>query len=100
MGIIKAIKKTWMEADTAGKINMVLDTICGIGAAAFTGQIFKRMAPDMNRIERICARVTACGLGMAAGQAASKAYGEYVEAGAMIIDTVQKKKQEAAANGK
>lgn len=103
MGIISTLKRAWNGANTAGRINMVLDAICGVGAAAFTGRIFKSMAPDMNRLERICARVTACGVGMAVGEVASKAYAPFVEAGALIIDTAKAKsakKEEEAANGK
>lgn len=91
MGILTTLKSTWKAASTAEKINMVLDVICGFGAAAIGGQVTKRIAPGMNRVERICSGIVMGGLGMAAGEAAAKAYGPYTKAAGDIIDTVKQK---------
>ena len=91
MGIIASLKETWAKASTADKINMVLDVICGFGAAAISGQVTKRIAPGMNRVERICSGIVMGGLGMAAGKAASDAYAPYTKAAGDIFDAVTKR---------
>lgn len=98
MGFIKAITNEWKAADTAGKINMVLDILCGFGAGVVSGKLMKKMAPGMNIIERTCAGITMCGLGMAAGHAASKAYEPYSKAIGMVTDAVKKAKNKEGDN--
>ena len=100
MGIIRTIKSAWNAASTTEKINLVLDIVCGFGAGAISGRLMKKMAPDLNPIERVCASVAMCGLGMAAGEAAKNAYGDYTKALGTVIDKAKEKKdKEEEANG-
>ena len=104
MGILKAMKASWQGATTAEKINLVLDIICGFGAGAISGSVAKKLMPNMNRVERICASITMGGLGMAMGEAAAKAYGPYTDSIGKILDTAKARaaaaeKKEEEANG-
>ena len=101
MGIFKALANSWKAADTAGKINIVLDILCGFGAGAVSGKLMKKMAPEMNIIERTCASIAMCGIGMAAGEVAAKAYEPYTKAIGNIVDAAKtKEKKEDSEDGK
>lgn len=89
MGIINAIRSEWNSSDTAGKINMVLDVICGFGAGVMSGRIFKTYAPSMNKVERVCASICMSGVGMALGKVATDAYKPYTKAVGAITDAVK-----------
>lgn len=91
MGILTTLKSTWKAASTTEKINMVLDVICGFGSAAISGQVTKKIAPGMNRVERVCSSIVLSGLSLAAAKAASDAYSPYTKAAGSIIDTVKQK---------
>lgn len=91
MGIFSKMKQAWKEANTATKINFILDIICGIGANTVANVCMKRIAPDMKRGERICAGIMMSGLGMAAGQVATNAYNPFCESAGKIIDAINKK---------
>lgn len=90
MGIFKAIKTAWAAASTAEKIDLVLDIICGFGTGAISARMMKQMAPNMGKLERFCAGVAMSGLGMAAGEAAAKAYRPYTEAIGKVADKAKK----------
>ena len=105
MGILKAMKSSWKAATTAEKLNFVLDLICGFGAGAIGGTVTKKLLPNMNKIEQICAGITMGGLTMAAGTVAAKAYEPYTEAVGKIVDTAKAKakaaeEKEEEANGR
>ncbi len=92
MGILTSLKSQWKAASTTEKINMVLDVLLGFGSAAISGQVTKKIAPGMNRVERVCSSIVMSGLSLAAAKAASDAYGPYTKAVGDIIDTVKKQK--------
>ena len=47
MGILSSFKSAWKAASTAEKINMVLDVICGFGAAAKAYGPYTKAAGDI-----------------------------------------------------
>ena len=101
MGILSTFKSAWKAASTTEKVEMVLDVVLGFGASAIGSQVTKKLAPNMNRVERICAGITTAGLGMAAANAAKTAYKPYTEAIGKIIDAAKKvKDKEDDGDGK
>ena len=91
MGIFKKFGMEWKKASTADKINFVLDILCGFGSAAIGGVLTKKLAPNLNKVERVCASITMSGLGMAAGNVASKAFTPYTEGIGKIVDAIKAK---------
>ena len=94
MGIAKDMKAGWKRMNTAGKINLVLDILCGFGAATISGRLMKKMAPEMNRVERICAGIVMNGLSIAAGSVAANAFSPYTEGIGKVIDAAKEKEEE------
>lgn len=92
MGIISSIKSDWKSRNTAGKINLILDIICGFGAGAVSSKVMNDIAPGLNKVERVCASIMMCGLGMAAGEVATKAYSPYTEKIGDVVDTIKEKR--------
>ena len=100
MGIISKMKAGWQAKTTAEKINMVLDLICSIGTGAISIAAGKNLSEGHNPISRACIRISCAGLGMAAGDIASKTLQEnYGKPAAMIIDKIKENKKEEQTNG-
>lgn len=104
MGIFKALTTSWKAATTAEKINLVLDIICGFGGGAMSAIVGRDLAvrSGSKLAAKITIPITACGLGMAAGNAASKALMEGIGTPlANVIDRVQakNKKEEESEDG-
>lgn len=94
MGIFKSFRSAWKAASTAEKMNLVLDIICGVGTGIVAGRVTEKLLPGMNKVERVCTSIAMSGLGMAAGTAASKAYGEYTAVIGQAIDSAKEKKEQ------
>ena len=105
MGIFKSLKASWAAATTTEKINLVLDILCGLGAGSMAGIVGKDLAirSGSKLIGKVTIPLASCGLGIAAGNVASKALMESVgEPIGKVIDRVKEKseKKEESEDGK
>lgn len=97
MGIFKGIRTAWKTADTAGKISMVVDVLCGVGSGLLSIDLGEGLAQGHGRFGRACIKLTVAGGTLALGNAAAKALNEsYAEPLGMIIDGVKAKAAEKA----
>ena len=80
MGFLKKLRLGWKQASTKQKIEIVLDVICGAGSAMGAIAVGNKISEGKNFVERFCIHTVTCGLGLAAGEVASKSlmtsYGE------------------------
>ena len=94
MGFFNKTKLAWGKMSAEDKLNFILDIICGIGASAVSSTVLKKLAPNMSKLQVICASFAMCGLGMAAGETATNAWKPYTESIGKVIDGISKKENE------
>lgn len=96
MNILKKLWLNWKSMPTAEKINIVIDTICGVGGAAGSLVAGAKLADGKGKLESACIRITAAGLGIAAADVASQALKEtYGECAVKLIEKAKEASKEA-----
>ena len=94
MKIFENMKAKWKAMSTTEKVKLLLEGVCNLGADILVGYLGGRLIPaDEKRWKKAACSITACGLGMAVGKAASDQLGEVVDSFA------PKKNEQEEGNG-
>lgn len=93
MAILKTLWNKWCVKTPAEKIKCVLNIVANAGAGVIGADIATRASEGKGVLTKVCATVAGCGLGIAAGDVASKALEDTVDAFASIRNP---KKEESA----
>lgn len=97
MGIITRGLNRWKAKTTEEKVQSVLDFVCGWGMGSVCGSIANRFTAGRDKFTRIAAAVSMSGIGMIAGDYASKALMENLGKPCIEIGkTIKAKAAEAA----
>lgn len=80
MAILKTLWNKWCVKTPAEKIKCVLNIAANAGAGVIGADIATRASEGKGVLTRVCASVAGAGLGIAAGDVASKALEETVDA--------------------
>ena len=94
MGKIKGLIDAYKACSTEEKIAFWLDIVCGAGAGVLSVYAGNKATQDMNPVEKVLAKVTIFGLGVAGGSVASNALNE--EYGKPVAHAIEKAKARAA----
>lgn len=84
MGILKTLWNKWCMKTPAEKIKCVLNVAANAGAGVIGADIANRASEGKGVLTKVCATVAGCGLGIAAGDVASKALEDTVDTFASI----------------
>ena len=103
MDIFKKIINNWKLMSTSEKIAIALDVVCGAGTSIMGMKASKHYCEGCSKIAKVCVNTTILGIGIAAGDIASKAlYDSYGRRIGEKLDAAKKqvaeKEKEAAAN--
>jgi len=98
MGFLKAMLNEWRVKTPAEKIKAILRLAANTGAGIIGADIATRASAGKGPLSKVCATVAGAGLGIAAGDVASKALDETVDAFKEIADMRKEMKKEDAAN--
>lgn len=80
MAILKKLWNEWCVKSPAEKIKCILNVAANAGAGVIGADIATRASADKGVLTKVCATVAGAGLGIAAGDVASKALEETVDA--------------------
>lgn len=94
MAILKTLWNKWCAKTPAEKIKCVLNLAANAGAGVIGSDIAARASEGKGVLTRVCASVAGCGLGIAAGEVASKALEDTVDA----FTSIRNMKKEDAAD--
>lgn len=98
MGFLKVLLDEWRAKTPAEKIKSILRIAANTGAGIIGSDIATRAAADKGPLSKVCAAVAGAGLGIAAGDVASKALDETVDTFKELADTRKGMKKEDTAN--
>ena len=88
MGFLKKMVLIWKAAPVESKVEAVLSLVCDIGTGLAANDISKRIGKDHSLPGRILIGAGLTGLGIAAGNVASKALNESY--GPVLVHTIEK----------
>ena len=88
MGFLKKMVLIWKAAPVESKVEAVLSLVCDIGTGLAANDISKRIGKDHSLPGRLLIGAGLTGLGIAAGNVASKALNESY--GPVIVHTINK----------
>ena len=95
-GIFHKLCSTWKSTPTIKKLSLILDIICGVGGTAGALVAGAKLSEGKGKLESLCIRTTAFGLGIAASDVASKALKEsYGDIAAEVIDRAKNNAKKA-----
>lgn len=92
MSVFSRMKATWQTMSTAEKIKKVLGIMAEFGCGMMASDLASRSSIGRSKLERACAFVGGCGLGMAAGEVSKKAIYETVDTFSEAVDAAKKAK--------
>lgn len=98
MSFLKGMLNEWRAKTPAEKIKTILRLAANTGAGIIGSDIATRAAAGKGPLSKVCAAVAGAGLGIAAGDVASKALDETVDTFKEIADMRKEMKEEDAAN--
>lgn len=104
MGILNKIYTNWKSKTLAQKIDTILDIVAGAGCGFGSIIIGDRLSEGQGRLQKVCIKTAAAGLGLAAADISSKAlkqhYGEPIATGIERAKTLAAREKAKAAEEK
>lgn len=94
MAILKTLWNKWCVKTPAEKIKCILNVAANAGAGVIGADIATRASADKGVLTKVCATVAGAGLGIAAGDVASKALEDTVDA----FTSIRTPKKEESTN--
>lgn len=85
--LLKTIKDGWKGLRTADKIGIVIDILCGCGAAFVSKKVGDNLCEGHGRFERLCIRTVTTGASLAAAEAGAESLKRnYGDVAGLMID--------------